>query len=988
MYSAENTTIAITAENGTVTATAVNDESNPVTVTADGNNFTIPTPANGKYTDVTFSLTADEGYTAPQTTYTYRVYRIGEISLTSVTVDGVAVDVLTDINTGDGYTATVTNCYTSVPTVAAVQVDEANATVDAPSISGSTYTYTIHGSMAGGSITRDYTLILNNVHVYAPTGDEGAVNIKNNEGECADGVWTNGIYTLSTTSLDGYNQYFKMNGDNYTLSLPADVVVKQLILKECSNNYASNDARLVSVSSTGATAYVPVENKFYHDSEGAKHDIIVTIDGHTAGNDISFNMPKKGQPMCWIQLTTVKSNPGTAPEKTADNVVYDDNDAVVAVTFDREIANDVTATINGGSVTAKGGSSTLYFPVWNLNYSSNYTLSIAAGAAEDIYGNATAAAIEVAVNIPAKTAVTPATYDYVVSNVTEFLDAVAAVNSSNTSASAARKTIFIKNGDYDFGDATGDGQSLVQVRAYNVSFIGESRDGVILHGNDDGISNPVLNLRDRTGFYLQDLTVRNDRDYGNGLFNGGVAVAIYGGDKTIMKNVRMLSNQDTQVTGHRAYFEDCEIHGSVDFICGGGDNYYYHTNLVLEDRGGNCITAPSTNSAHQWGYVFDHCTIKAVDGATQVTDGNFDIGRPWQNEPRANFLYTTMNVLCSDNGWGGMSYLPTHFYEYKSYNGAGSLINLSTRGNSPTSTNPAYTPVLTDEEAAAFTVHSVLGGTDAWDAAALAAQVSAPANIAASGYTITWNAVADALLYAVFKDGAYLANTTSTSYTADAAGTYTVKAANRFGGLGEASAAVTVEEYNYVRVFTHKKLNTLCFPYAISSYAGATFYTLLYKETESATVTGVVLEEHTGALEAGKPYFYVPDEAADRLTCTYTGEAAEAQKVNGVQGCFADNTHVPEGSYVTYDGALRQAGSQVYLGEYRAYVDMDDVTGTPVAPKAGRKVLRVRNADAPAIATGMENVQTGVQSTKVLRNGQLFIIRDGNTYNAQGQLVQ
>ena len=98
--------------------------------------------------------------------------------------------------------------------------------------------------------------------------------------------------------------------------------------------------------------------------------------------------------------------------------------------------------------------------------------------------------------------------------------------------------IFIKNGDYDFGS---EEQRLT---AYNVSLIGESRDGVMLHGNRDGISNPVLNLRDRTGFYLQDLTVRNDNNFGKEE-KGGVAVAIYGGDKTAMKNVRMLRLPET-----------------------------------------------------------------------------------------------------------------------------------------------------------------------------------------------------------------------------------------------------------------------------------------------------------------------------------------------------------------------------------------------------------------------------------------------------------
>lgn len=985
----ENTTIGVSASNGTVVVTAKDGNDADVAVTNNGDGtYTISTPDLNATTTVSVALTANSGCLAEKATYTFKIYRIGEISLTAVTVDGVAVDVLTDINNSvTSYTATVTNCYTTAPTVAAVQVDEANATVDDPTIDGSTYTYTIHGSMAGGTITRDYTLVLNNVHVYAPTGDEERANVKNGEGTLENNVWSNGVYTLSGSLDGGSNGQFKLNGQNYTITLPADVVVKQLIIKSFANNYTNNTGdHLVSVTSTGATAYIPIVNNCWHSTEGAAYDLIVTIDGHTAGTPIAVSFSQRtGQPLGWFQLTVVHQDPGTAPVKTADEVVYDDNDAVVAVTFDRVIANDVTATIGGNSVKAKGGSTTLYFPVWDLAYSSSNTLTIATGAATDNYGHSTAADIEVAVNIPAKTAVAMATYDYVVSNTEEFLAAIEAVRATNeNNANAARKTIFLKNGDYNLGSSA---ETVLWVRAHNLSLIGESRDGVVIRGTSTGISNPVLNLRHWQGYYLQDLTVRNDFDYGTGSFNG-VSVAIYGGDKTIMKNVRMLSNQDTQVTGHRVYHEDCEIHGTVDFICGGGDNYYYHTDLVLEDRGGNCITAPSTSSAHKWGYVFDHCTIKAVEGATAAVDGSFSLGRPWQNEPRATYLHTTMNVLCSDGGWASMGSLPTHFYEYDSRDGNNAAIDLSSRTVSGISANN-YTPVLTAEQAAEFTVHNVLGGTDAWDAAALAAQVSAPVNVAAHGYELTWNAVEDALLYAVFKDGAYVANVTTTSYTASETGSYTIKAANRFGGLSVASAAVEVTGAKYERAFAHMQLNTLCFPYQIDSYTGATFYTLTYKVMSGEEVQEVILDEHEGALVAGHPYFYIPEAGYDKLVCNYSGSDVEALTIDGVVGSYNDNADVPADSYVTYNGQIRKAGTGVTLGEYRAYIDMSLVSATPTPAMAGRRRLSIRNADAPAGTTDFENVSaTFGGSQKILRNGQLFIIRDGKTYNAQGQLVK
>ena len=959
---AANTTFSVNALYGTVVVTAKDDADNNVAVTSNGDgSYTIATPGMGKTTTVMVELTPNEGAVSNKSTYTFKLFRIGEISLTAVTVNGTAIDVLSNINnSATSYTATSSDCYTTVPTVAATQIDGAAALVNAPVVSGTTYTYTIHGAIDGTDISRDYTLVLDNVHVYSPSGSEESVNIKANEGTIESNTWTNGVYTLATTSLDSYNQFFKMNGDSYTISVPADVVVKQVIMKDCSNNYAGNNARLTEVVSTGATAYIPVDNKYYHDSEGAKHDIIVNIEDHVAGTDIVLNQPKSGQPMAWIQLTTITQNPGTVPVKTSENVTLANNHAVVAVTFDREISGNVNASVLNGSavestVTAEGGSSTLYFPVWNLDYSTNYYLHIDAGAVADTYGNRTTEAIDIAVNVPAKAAAIQAVYDYVVGGVAELEEAVTAVNGTNTSASAARKTIFLKNGDYDLGSKVGQGVSLLQLRGYNVSLIGESRDGVIIHGDVDGISNPVLNLRDRSGFYLQDLTVRNDRDYGNGLFNGGVAVAVYGGDKTVMKNVRMLSNQDTQVTGHRAYFENCEIHGTVDFICGGGDNYYYQTSLVLENRSGDVIAAPSTNSAHKWGYVFQQCTVSAVDGATVVADGSYNLGRPWQNEPRAAFLNTVMQVLPSNNGWTGMSTLPTHFYEYGSVDASRNAIDLSVRGNSPTSTNN-YTPVLTAAEAAKYSVENVLGGTDSWLPTEQTVELSAP-TATISGMTLSWTAVDEARCYVVFKDGAYYTNLTATSLVLTEAGDYTVCAANLCGGLGErsASAEATVATGSLGWA-------TACLPYDAKVPTGTKAYYI------SATTDDAVTLTELTAIPAGEGFIF---NAAEGSHVFPKADTTPDAITNLLEGTLTELTGIASNSiYVLGKNGDNMAAMMLY-------------TGTTLS--AGKAYL-----PASAIPSGARSLRIlcgdGITGISQMVNGQCA--PDDSVFNLNGQRVE
>ena len=80
---------------------------------------------------------------------------------------------------------------------------------------------------------------------------------------------------------------------------------------------------------------------------------------------------------------------------------------------------------------------------------------------------------------------------------------------------------------------------------------------------------------------------------------------LYKGENTICKNVRMLSYQDTYYSNKASkfYWEDCEIHGTVDYLCGDGDVIYNRVKLVNENRnttttpnGETTVAAPNTTS--------------------------------------------------------------------------------------------------------------------------------------------------------------------------------------------------------------------------------------------------------------------------------------------------------------------------------------------------------------------------------------------------------
>lgn len=589
---------------------------------------------------------------------------------------------------------------------------------------------------------------------------------------------------------------FKIKTSEYALCIPSNAIVSKVTFVNCSENYynaeeGSNiDSEWEYIKSGTVSAVITDAEGTETNAITSAQNITATFTGHQAGAPILFKVKKCAQiaySSIIIEYSQVNDNQLNYIGSSVAEGEVKSISGVIQLNFDREISavDKAVVSLDGNALrtVVKGSSVIAYY--WDLDYSSNHTVTFPANSVKDIFSNSNAEAITINFTTEAKPTVEMAKYDYVVSTVDELKAAVAAVNSSNTSADAAQKRIFIKNGDYNVGSEKISGHHLHINKAYNVSIIGESRDGVLIHGTNDGISNAVFSTRYSTNVYIENLTIRNDLDY-NAVVSGGsrvgVGVALYGGNRDILKNVTLQSVQDTYVTGEKGYHLNCQIEGTVDYICGGGDHFFDHC-TIKNVSDGAVISAPATSTANEWGYVFQNCTIEGADG-------NYTLGRPWQNEPRAYYLNTTMKALPSGTGWSGMGNLTTHFYEYNSMDASGNALDLSTRGNSPSSTN-TYTPVLTADEAAEFTMYNVVGGTDGWSPAKLTASLSAPASATYSDGTLTWDAVEDAISYVIFKDGEYLTNVTETSYTLtdedNDAVVMTIAAANNMGGIGEVS---------------------------------------------------------------------------------------------------------------------------------------------------------------------------------------------------------
>ena len=384
-------------------------------------------------------------------------------------------------------------------------------------------------------------------------------------------------------------------------------------------------------------------------------------------------------------------------------------------------------------------------------------------------------------------AVTKNNYDFVVGVDGDFRAAKAAAEASQKS----RFILFFPDGEYDIGSLTGDDNQMTTFQKGNISFVGQSMNGVVIYNtakNENISSTATLYFNSNaSNIYLQDLTLQNRGQVDPNANANRYVVVRDLGSKNIYKNVKMLSGQDTYYTpsgSTRSYLETCEIHGTVDFICGGGDLMFNKCSLILENRSNNCITAPAGTG--QWGYVFLDCTI---DGYP-VNNNSYRLGRSWNKSPRAVYINSTMKVLPTVAGWGEpMNVVPTLFAEYNSRDANGNMVNTSQRkSNYQKDANTVYiNPVLSAQDAAKYTIANVMKGDDNWDPTQTTRQVEAP-TLSVNSNVIFWQDNEAALCYVVFRNGKYVANTKTTSYTIPSgipeSDTYTVRAANEMGGLG------------------------------------------------------------------------------------------------------------------------------------------------------------------------------------------------------------
>ena len=207
------------------------------------------------------------------------------------------------------------------------------------------------------------------------------------------------------------------------------------------------------------------------------------------------------------------------------------------------------------------------------------------------------------------------------------------------------KVIFIKNGIYKE-------KVLIDAFFTHLHLIGESKDKTIITYDDYAGKGNIGTFTSYTVKVLGDHTTIENLTIENSSGEVGQAVALHvEGDCVIVKNCRILGNQDTLYAAgqkSRQYYSNCYIDGTTDFIFGAATAVF--ENCTLHSKRNSYITAASTPESNTFGYIFRHCKLTAEPEVTKVY-----LGRPWRDDAKVVYIECEMENHIVPEGWHNWS---------------------------------------------------------------------------------------------------------------------------------------------------------------------------------------------------------------------------------------------------------------------------------------------------------------------------------------------
>ena len=262
-------------------------------------------------------------------------------------------------------------------------------------------------------------------------------------------------------------------------------------------------------------------------------------------------------------------------------------------------------------------------------------------------------------------------------------------------------TILIKNGIYIE-------KVLMPSWFTNVSIIGENMDSTIISYADYSskfLSADTIQNKERFSTFnsytlrvqgndisMENLTIQNTAG------RVGQAVALHvDGDRFLIKNCKLLGNQDTLLTAGegREYFDHCYIEGTTDFIFGNATAVFQ--SCIIKSLTNSFVTAASTTTNQKFGYVFLNCQLIAAPEVTQVY-----LGRPWRANAKVVFLNCALGNHIRKEGWENWGKKENELTAYYAeYNNTGEGANTEHR--------VAWSHSLTNKEAKNYTLKNIFG---------------------------------------------------------------------------------------------------------------------------------------------------------------------------------------------------------------------------------------------------------------------------------------
>lgn len=208
-------------------------------------------------------------------------------------------------------------------------------------------------------------------------------------------------------------------------------------------------------------------------------------------------------------------------------------------------------------------------------------------------------------------------------------------------------------------------------------------------------------------------------------------------------------------------------------------------------------------------------------------------------------------------------------------------------------------------------------------------------------------------------------------------GTYIDDASNTYEVLIFGAPGVVEPTPDYTRPVTAGNYGTICLEFGSTNYTGMELYEFVGRETGKAYIASVT------TLEAGVPYIF--RATASELAVYSDGTTAATPGThNGLHGTFTNDTEVAAGNYILKDNAICEALTTCYVNANRAYIVWGEIPAGAPQQMPGRKYIGM-DVTGENEATGFENITNGENTTiKVIENGQLIIIRNGEKFNAQG----